>query len=114
MRASDCRRMRRGVCQCVRPGRTSLWMDADAVALACVLTGLWGFVVAVYVVVADRMIPFFTSSAMPQVAAWRPFWALGLMLSVVVLEVLATWVDLLQPDRRMAWGTVWAAAARHA
>lgn len=84
----------------------SLGMDADAVALACVLTGLWGFVVAVYVVVAHRMIPFFTSSAMPQVAAWRPFWALGLMLSVVVLEVLATWVDLLQPAD-VAWGTVW-------
>lgn len=84
----------------------SLWMDADAVALACVFTGLWGFVVAVYVVVAHRMIPFFTSSAMPQVAAWRPFWALGLMLAVMVLEVLAAWLDLLQPTDA-AWGNVW-------
>lgn len=83
-----------------------VWAGADALALACVLTGLWGFVVAVYVVVAHRMIPFFTSSAMPQVAAWRPFWALGLMLAVVALEVLAAWVDLLQPAGT-AWGTVW-------
>jgi uncharacterized protein involved in response to NO len=30
-----------------------------------VFTGLWGFVVVVYVTVAHRMIPFFTSSAMP-------------------------------------------------
>src|SRR3990167_8468401 len=84
----------------------SVWAGADAVALACVLTGLWGFVVAVYVVVAHRMIPFFTSSAMPQVALLRPFWALGLMLSVVVLEVLAAWLDLLRPAGT-AWGTVW-------
>jgi uncharacterized protein involved in response to NO len=84
----------------------SVWAGADAVALACVLTGLWGFVVAVYVAVAHRMIPFFTSSAMPQLAAWRPFWALGLMLAVVVLEVLAAWVELLQPAGT-AWGTVW-------
>lgn len=84
----------------------SVAMGAHAVALACVLTGLWGFVVAVYVVVAHRMIPFFTSSAMPQVAAWPPFWALGLMLAVVVLEVLAAWLDLLQPAST-AWGTAW-------
>ncbi|MDR7308796.1 NnrS family protein [Rhodoferax saidenbachensis] len=84
----------------------SVVAGADAVALACVFTGLWGFVVAVYVVVAHRMIPFFTSSAMPQVAARRPFWALGLMLAVVVLEVLAGWVDLLQPTGT-AWGTAW-------
>ncbi|OYQ39077.1 short-chain dehydrogenase [Rhodoferax sp. TH121] len=84
----------------------SVWAVAEAVALACVLTSLWGFVVAVYVAVAHRMIPFFTSSAMPQLAAWRPFWALGLMLAVVVLEVLAVWLDLLQPAD-VAWGTLW-------
>lgn len=84
----------------------SMVFDADAVALACVLTGLWGFVVAVYVVVAHRMIPFFTSSAMPQLSAWRPFWALGLMLSVVVLEVLAAWVDVFLPASG-GWGVAW-------
>ena len=90
---------------------TSVVAGADAVALACVLTGLWGFVVAVYVVVAHRMIPFFTSSAMPQVAAWRPFWALGLMLAVVVLEVLAAWVDLLQPLGHGVAAAAWHAGA---
>ena len=84
----------------------SVWVGADAVALACVLTGLWGFVVVVYVAVAHRMIPFFTSSAMPQLAAWRPFWALGLMLAVVALEVLAAWLDVLRPAGT-AWGAVW-------
>lgn len=51
-------------------------VNAYAVALACVLSALWGFVVVVYVCVAHRMIPFFTSSAMPFINAWRPFWAL--------------------------------------
>ncbi len=85
----------------------SVATGADAAALACVLSGLWGFVVAVYVVVAHRMIPFFTSSAMPQLAAWRPFWALGLMLAVVVLEVIAAWEDVLRLSSTFAWGTAW-------
>jgi uncharacterized protein involved in response to NO len=79
---------------------------ADDVALAFLLTGLWGFVVAVFVVVAHRMIPFFTSSAMPQVVAKRPIWALWFMLSVVVVEVLSAWFDLLQPQGT-ALGAAW-------
>jgi uncharacterized protein involved in response to NO len=84
----------------------SIAAGADDVALAFLLTGLWGFVVAVYVVVAHRMIPFFTSSAMPKVLAWRPFGALWFMLAVVMLEVLAAWLDLLQPQGT-AWGAAW-------
>lgn len=75
----------------------SLWLGASSVALACVLTGLWGFVVVVYVSVAHRMLPFFTSSAMPFITAWRPFWALGLMLATAGLEVIAVWVDMASP-----------------
>lgn len=72
----------------------SLVLDAQPAALACVLTALWGFIVVVYVSVAHRMIPFFTSSAMPFINAWRPFWALGLMVTAAVGEVLAVWVEL--------------------
>jgi len=72
----------------------NLVVGATAVALACVLTGLWGFVVVVFVTVAHRMIPFFTSSAMPFINAWRPFWALGLMLSAAVVEGVAVWVEI--------------------
>ena len=64
-----------------------------AVARACVLTGLWGFVVVVYVVVAHRMIPFFTSSAVPMVKSWRPFWVLWFLLATALLELLAVWLD---------------------
>jgi len=72
----------------------NLVVGATAVALAWVLTGLWGFVVVVFVTVAHRMIPFFTSSAMPFINAWRPFWALGLMLSAAAVEGIAVWVEI--------------------
>ncbi|PKO74789.1 MAG: short-chain dehydrogenase, partial [Betaproteobacteria bacterium HGW-Betaproteobacteria-15] len=57
-----------------------------------VLTGLWGFVVMTYLVVAHRMIPFFTSSAVPMVEAWRPFWVLWALLGAAAFEALAVWV----------------------
>ena len=69
-------------------------LDAPEIAAACVLTGLWGFIVVGYVAVAHRMIPFFTSSALPMMAAWRPFWVLWLMLATALLEVVAAWVEL--------------------
>ena len=72
----------------------SLLLGTPAAALACVLTGLWGFIVVVYVTVAHRMIPFFTSSALPLGNAWRPFWVLWLMLAVAAAEVIAVWVEL--------------------
>ena len=53
--------------------------------------------VVVYVTVAHRMLPFFTSSAVPMVQAWRPFWVLWLMLAAAALEVLAVWLELYGP-----------------
>lgn len=82
-------------------------LNAPAVALACVLTGLWGFVLVVFVSVAHRMIPFFTSSAMPLAAGWRPFWVLWLMLAAAAVEVAAVWVELGGP-LRSSGGWLWA------
>jgi uncharacterized protein involved in response to NO len=44
------------------------------------------------------MIPFFTSSALPMVKAWRPFWVLWLLLGLAGLEAVAPWVDLVTDD----------------
>ncbi|MBK6614108.1 NnrS family protein [Ottowia sp.] len=74
----------------------------DALALVFARTGLWGCIVVTYVAVAHRMIPFFTSSAVPMVQVWRPFWVLWLMLGVAAFEVLAAWVDFAAPGPR-AW-----------
>jgi len=71
----------------------ALWLDAPALGRACVLTGLWGFVLVTYVTVAHRMIPFFTSSAVPMVAVWRPFWVLWVLLAAAALEAAAVWVE---------------------
>ncbi len=60
-------------------------------AREAVLSLLWGCIVAVYATVAHRMIPFFTSSALPFVRAWRPFWVLAMLLAVAAFEVLAGW-----------------------
>lgn len=86
-----------------------LAFNASAVALACVLTGLWGFVLVVYVSVAHRMIPFFTSGAVPLMDAWRPFWVLWLMLAVAAVEVAAAWVEPGAPLQGFA-GTAWTLA----
>jgi len=60
---------------------------------ALVRSGLWGFVVVTYVAVAHRMIPFFTSSAVPMIEVWRPFWVLWALLTMVFFEFLAVWAE---------------------
>ncbi|MDP2262127.1 MAG: NnrS family protein [Hydrogenophaga sp.] len=70
-------------------------LEASDVASAAVQTGLWGFVVVTYLVVAHRMIPFFTSTAVPMHDAWRPFWVLWVLLGAVALEVAAVWMPML-------------------
>jgi len=46
--------------------------------------GFWGFLLPVFVVVCHRMIPFFTASAMPFVAAFRPWWLLAALVGAPV------------------------------
>lgn len=80
-------------CTCMAGLWLSLAVGTHALARAFVYTGLWGFVVVVYVTVAHRMIPFFTSSALPMVQAWRPFWVLWFMLGAALMQVLAAWLE---------------------
>lgn len=79
---------------------------------ACVLTALWGFVTVVFVVVSHRMIPFFTSSAMPMVAQWKPFWILWLMVATLLLKASSAWMEmLLWPTGQSPWWLVALGAA---
>jgi uncharacterized protein involved in response to NO len=48
------------------------------------VTGLWWFVIPVFLVVVHRMLPFFTASAIPSLAAWRPNWVLWCFLAASV------------------------------
>jgi len=81
----------------------ALLLDAGPVALALVHTALWGFIVATYVAVAHRMIPFFTSGALPMIEVWRPFWVLWLMLGAVVLEIACVWLMVAGWGEGTAW-----------
>jgi uncharacterized protein involved in response to NO len=72
----------------------SVLLDDPMLGRAFAQSGLWGFIVVVYVAVAHRMIPFFTSSALPMISVWRPFWVLGLLLGVCVFEGAAVWIDM--------------------
>jgi uncharacterized protein involved in response to NO len=80
----------------------SVAFDAYAAADAFIVSGIWAFVVVVYVSVAHRMIPFFTASALPFVHAWRPGWVLALMLGMAGFEAAAVWLDLLVGGQ-LAW-----------
>lgn len=79
-------------------------LDDPALSRMFAVTALWGFIVAVFVTVAHRMIPFFTSSALPMVNAWRPFWVLHVLLAVVAFEAASPWVDMLTDAP--AWNAV--------
>lgn len=45
------------------------------------VAGLWWFAIPVFLVVAHRMLPFFTASAIPAQVAWRPYWILWCFLA---------------------------------
>ncbi|HEY8048506.1 MAG TPA: NnrS family protein [Ramlibacter sp.] len=81
-------------CVCIAGVAAGVLADNGDLARTFVHTALWGFVAAVYVTVAHRMIPFFTSSALPMVRAWRPFWVLYVLVGVVAFEAAAAWVEL--------------------
>lgn len=71
-------------------------VDMTDWALMLARTGLWLFVVNVFLIVIHRMLPFFTSSALPLMNVWRPMWVLWFLMGVVALETVAIWIpDLL-------------------
>lgn len=87
----------------------ALWVAAvavalhhDAAALAAVQAALWGGLAVVFVVVAHRMIPFFTAAALPSLDVWRPRALLLLLVAGVALQapfaVAQAWGGTLAPD----------------
>lgn len=57
-----------------------LMLDEPGVVRHAAHLGLWLFIVPVYLVVAHRMIPFFTANVVPVIDAWRPVWLLALLV----------------------------------
>jgi uncharacterized protein involved in response to NO len=82
-------------------GGLAMWTAAVALAISSELLlrtatqlGLWGFVATVFAVVSHRMIPFFSTSAVPLLDAWRPMWLLWVMLGLLWTQALLSAADL--------------------
>lgn len=74
-------------------GAIALWVAAVAVALhydaavrAAVHAALWGCFGLVFATVAHRMIPFFTTAAMPRLDAWSSRALLGLLAWLMAIQ----------------------------
>jgi uncharacterized protein involved in response to NO len=79
-------------CACEAGVAIAVALHADEVARRAVLTGLWGFVVPVFVTVADRMIPFFGAGVLPSFDERHPRAVLALTLSLCALQAAAPWI----------------------
>lgn len=82
-------------------GVIALWMSAVSLGVSSELllrtatqVGLWGFIATVFAVVSHRMIPFFGTSAVPFLDAWRPMWLLWVMVGMLWLEAMFSVMDL--------------------
>jgi uncharacterized protein involved in response to NO len=76
--------------------------------------GVWCFLIPVFATVCHRMIPFFTAGVLPQIAVFRPWWVLAIMvgaslahgaLAVFGLENSTWLLDL--PAAVFLWLLVW-------
>lgn len=96
-------------------GVITLWMIAVSLAIRSELilrtatqVGLWGFIATVFAVVSHRMIPFFGTSAVPFLDAWRPMWLLWVTVGMLWLEAVLSATDLWwwPLPTAMRWGQV--------
>lgn len=60
-------------------GAVAVALGDVALARAAAQLALWGFLAPTFTIVSHRMLPFFTSSALPSLDAWRPNWLLAAM-----------------------------------
>ena len=100
-------------CVCLAALAACLLAGRDALASTIVLTGLWCFIVPVFLSAADRLIPFFSPEALPP-----PRWPLArrsllVLLALAGLEAAGAGLALLSPAGGwpLALGIVEAAAA---
>lgn len=96
-------------------GVITLWTAVLSLAIGSTLllriatqVGLWGFVATVFVAVSHRMIPFFGSSAVAFLDAWRPLWLLWVMVAMLWLEAGFSAADLAwwPGSAAVRWGQV--------
>ncbi|MEW6695128.1 MAG: NnrS family protein [Pseudomonadota bacterium] len=60
-------------------------------ALVLVRSAVWLSIVPVFISALHRLVPFFTSSALPMVDLWRPWWVLVVLLGAALVEAAFEW-----------------------
>lgn len=100
-------------CACLAALAACLLAGIDAPLHAIVLTGLWCFIVPVFLTAADRLIPFFSPEALPSSRWPLAHRSLAVLLAFAGLEAAGTWLALLAPTGawQLALGAVEAIAA---
>jgi uncharacterized protein involved in response to NO len=73
----------------------SVALGEVAWARAATQLAVWGFLAPTFAIVSHRMLPFFTASALPFVAAWRPNWLLGAMVGTLAVSTLGHSAEML-------------------
>ena len=69
-------------------------LQDNSVVRSLTQAALWMFVAPVFAAVSHRMIPFFSTSALPVLDAWRPLWLLHCMVAILVFEGVMAGVDV--------------------
>ena len=71
-----------------------LFLREDGVVRFLTQTALWFFVAPVFAAVSHRMIPFFSTSALPALDAWRPMWLLHCLVAILAFEGVMAGVEV--------------------
>ena len=82
-----------GMLGCLAASSLALWSTHPEWLRMTLRIGLWS-VVAVFLLVSHRMLPFLGARAFPRLDARWPHWPLGLVLSVPLVEGAAAILDL--------------------
>jgi uncharacterized protein involved in response to NO len=69
-------------------------LQDNSVVRSLTQAALWMFVAPVFAAVSHRMIPFFSTSALPVLDAWRPLWLLHSMVAILMFEGVMAGVDV--------------------
>ena len=99
-RASDKRHTTLASAACLVGAGVMWWVtlalafDATSLLRTGIQLGIWWFLAPVFVVVSQRMIPFFSASIIESLDAWQPNWVLAVMLGTLLLEGLVSVADL--------------------
>ena len=74
-----------------------VWNTSATWVHSALMLSIWLFLAPVFITVAHRLIPFFTSGVVPTLDAWRPLWLLAAMNGIVVAHALLPLASVFSP-----------------